>query len=42
MKKIILIFLVLGFLFSCKSSKNTGCDAYGKIESPDTLKLEYA
>lgn len=41
MKKIILAFLILGSLFSCKTSKNADCDAYGKIETPKSHPLDY-
>jgi hypothetical protein len=41
MKKIILASLILGSLFSCKSSKNADCDAYGKTETPKSHPLDY-
>lgn len=41
MKKIVLASLILGSLFSCKTSKNADCDAYGKIETPKCHPLDY-
>jgi|LauGreDrversion4_2_1035121.scaffolds.fasta_scaffold151778_3 hypothetical protein len=29
MKKLILLSIITTLLFSCKSTKTTGCDAYG-------------
>lgn len=33
MKKLILITFVSFSLFSCKTSKNAGCDAYGDLQN---------
>ncbi len=41
MKKIILASLILGSLFSCKSTKDANCDAYGKMETPKSHPLDY-